>query len=61
MPQELGVPEQDGLSGAPPATLEAKTDNFLVSFFDPHLGQGVAPSQFLERTSTSESFPHFPQ
>ena len=61
MPQELGVPVHETPSEPPPATLEAKTDNFLVNFFDPHFGQEVAPSQFFERTSTSESSPHFPQ
>jgi hypothetical protein len=56
---ELGVPEQDAGSAAPPA-LEAKTESFFASRLDPHLGQAV-PFQFLERTSTSESAPHFPQ
>lgn len=52
IPQELGTPEQDGADS--PATLEAKVENFLASFFDPQWGQGV-PSQRLERTSTSLS------
>ena len=40
--------------------LDAKTENFLVSFLEPQLGHGV-PSQSLERTRTSLSFPHFSQ
>jgi len=39
---------------------DANTDSFLVSFFDPQFGQDV-PSHLLDRTSTSLSFPHFPQ
>jgi hypothetical protein len=58
MPHEPGLPEQD--SDVWPATFEANTDNFLVNFFAPHLGQGV-PCQRLERTRTSLSFPHFSQ
>jgi hypothetical protein len=59
-PQELGWPVQDGPSDESSPPLEAKSDNFLVNRLDPHFGQAV-PSQSLERTSTSESFPHFPQ
>lgn len=47
-----------GHAGAEPplgATLEAKTDSFLDSFFEPQCGQGV-PFQLLDRTSTSLSF-----
>jgi hypothetical protein len=61
MPQELGWPLQDAPAAAelsPP--LEAKTDSFLAKRLDPHFGQAV-PSHRLERTRTSESFPHFPQ
>jgi hypothetical protein len=59
MPQELGLPEQDGASAVSPP-LEEKTDNFFVSFFEPHFGHGVF-SQRVERTKTSLSAPHFPQ
>jgi hypothetical protein len=59
-PQELGLPVQDALSEVSSPPLEANTDNFLVNRLDPHFGQEV-PSQWLERTSTSDSFPHFPQ
>lgn len=52
MPQDFGTPVQAGADS--PATLEAKVENFLASFFDPQCGQGV-PSQRLERTSTSLS------
>jgi hypothetical protein len=59
MPQECALPEQvAGSEGSPPP--EAKTDSFLVNFFDPHFGQGV-PSHLLVRTSNSLSAPHFPQ
>jgi hypothetical protein len=61
IPQDDGLPLQEASApGDPPLTLEAKTDNFLVNFFAPHLGQGV-PCQRLERTRTSLSAPHFPQ
>jgi hypothetical protein len=59
-PQELGWPVQDGAADASSPPLEAKTDNFLVNRLDPHFGQAV-PAQRLDRTSTSESSPHFPQ
>ena len=59
MPQELGVPVQDGSEPAP-AVLEAKTENFFDSFFEPQCGQGV-PCQSLERTRISLSFSHFSQ
>jgi hypothetical protein len=59
IPQEDGVPVQ--AAGADcPAMLEANVENFFDRRVDPHCGQGV-PSQALERTSTSESFPHFSQ
>jgi hypothetical protein len=53
MPQELGVPlhESDGAESPP---LDAKTENFLVNFFEPHFGHSV-PAQRLERTSISLS------
>jgi hypothetical protein len=60
MPQERGLPLQESSAAEPPATLEAKTDSFLVNFVAPHLGQGV-PCQRLERTKTSLSLPHFSQ
>jgi len=59
-PQEDGTPLHEG--GAEPVWLpvwdvEANTENFLLRRLDPHLGQGV-PSHWVERTNTSESFPH---
>jgi len=48
------LPLHDGASAAEPALLEANTESFLESFFEPQCGQGV-PSQLLERTSTSLS------
>jgi hypothetical protein len=59
IPHELGLPEQEG-AAASDATDDAKTDSFLESFFEPHLGQGV-PSHLLERTKISLSFSHLPQ
>jgi hypothetical protein len=58
MPQERGFPVQTG--SAPLAVLEANTDSFLEIFFEPQCGQGV-PSHLALRTSSSLSFPHFPQ
>jgi hypothetical protein len=54
------MPLHEAASEDWPPTLEAKTDNFFVSCFAPHLGQAV-PSQRLERTRTSLSSPHFLQ
>jgi hypothetical protein len=59
IPQERGLPEQEGGSAVSPP-LEEKTDSFFVSFFDPHFGQGVF-SHRVERTRISLSAPHFPQ
>jgi hypothetical protein len=59
MPHELGLPVQDG-AAASLATLEANTESFLESFFEPHLGHGV-PSHLLERTRISLSTPHLSQ
>ena len=59
-PQELGLPVQDAASEESTPPLEAKTDSFLFNRLDPHFGQAV-PSQRLDRTRISESFPHFPQ
>jgi len=55
-PQDFGWPVQAGASAAEPL-LEAKTENFLESFFDLQCGHGV-PSQSDERTRTSLSRPH---
>lgn len=60
MPQERGLPEQDSPLPSPPPALEANTESFFASFSEPQCGHFV-PSQLLERTSTSLSFPHFPQ
>jgi hypothetical protein len=59
MPQELGVPLQEGSDPAPPAA-DAKTESFLASLVEPQCGHFV-PSQLLERTRTSLSFSHFSQ
>jgi hypothetical protein len=59
MPQEWGVPEQDG-SEVSPATFEANTENFLESFVEPQCGHAV-PSQLVERTRISLSRLHFSQ
>jgi hypothetical protein len=53
MPQEWGVPLQDGAS-PPPAGAEAKVENFFASFFEPQCGHFV-PFQSVERTSNSLS------
>ncbi len=45
---------QVGAAGAEAATVEANTDSFFESFFEPQCGQGV-PSHLLERTSNSKS------
>jgi hypothetical protein len=52
MPQEPGVPVQEGSS---PLTLEANTESFFASFVEPQCGHWV-PSQRVERTSISLSF-----
>jgi hypothetical protein len=59
IPQERGFPEHDSPSLSPPP-LDANTESFFDNFFDPQCGHSV-PSQSVERTSTSLSFPHFPQ
>jgi len=60
MPQELGTPEQPGAAAVlPPALLDANVENFFSSFVEPQCGHFV-PSQLLERTRISLSFPHFP-
>ncbi|HUD47104.1 MAG TPA: hypothetical protein VMR33_09750 [Candidatus Baltobacteraceae bacterium] len=60
IPHERGFPLHASASGESPPPLDAKTDNFLVNRFDPHLGQGV-PVHLLERMRISLSVPHFPQ
>jgi hypothetical protein len=60
LPHEAGLLVQEAPSDDPPPMLEAKTDNFFVNRFAPHLGQAV-PCQRLDRTRTSLSAPHFPQ
>jgi hypothetical protein len=57
-PHDRGFPVHTGASSAPPE--DANTDNLFFNFFDPQCGHGV-PSHLLDRTSTSLSFPHFPQ
>jgi hypothetical protein len=59
MPHERGLPEHDG-AAASLGTVEANTESFLESFFEPHFGQGV-PSHLFERTRTSLSAPHLSQ
>jgi hypothetical protein len=58
MPQELGVPEQEG-SDAPPV-LDANTENFFANFGEPQYGH-LVPVQSLERTRISLSRSHFSQ
>jgi hypothetical protein len=53
MPQELGLPEQDGASAASPP-LDAKTESFFSSLVEPQCGHGV-PFHSVERTSISLS------
>jgi len=60
IPQERGVPVQEGASLAAPPAEEAKTESFLVSFVEPQAGHFV-PFQSFERTRISLSFPHFSQ
>jgi hypothetical protein len=60
IPQEPGLPLQDGAAEDSPLTLEAKTDSFFIKRFAPHLGQAV-PCQRLERTRISLSVLHFSQ
>ena len=61
MPQEPGVPVQEGAVVALPPTLAAaKVENFLANFSAPQCGHFV-PCQLLERTRISLSFLHFPQ
>jgi len=57
-PHDFGWPVHTGASSAPP--LDANTDSFLLNFVEPQCGHAV-PSHFVERTSISLSFPHFPQ
>jgi hypothetical protein len=54
MPQELGVPVQDGPSLPEPAE-DANTDSFFESFTDPQCGH-LVPFQSLDRTKISLSF-----
>jgi len=58
-PQERGWPEHSGCALSP-VVEEANTESFFARRVEPHLGHSV-PSQFVERTSTSESRPHFSQ
>ena len=51
---------QGGTSLPLSATLDAKTDSFLSSFFEPQCGQAV-PFQREERTRISLSFLQSPQ
>jgi hypothetical protein len=59
MPQDLGLPVQAG-AGPPSATLDANTESFFVSLVEAQCGHRV-PCQSEDRTSSSLSFPHFPQ
>ena len=52
---------QAGAADVDEATEEAKTESFLVSFFEPQCGQAAVPSQLLERTSNSKSLSHLLQ
>lgn len=59
MPQDFGWPVQAGASADSPPD-DANTENFFVKRVEPHFGHSV-PSHFEERTSSSESTPHFSQ
>jgi len=52
MPQELGVPLQDG--SAPPPDVLAKTENVFSSSVEPQCGH-LVPAHWLERTRISLS------
>jgi len=59
--QDFVPPPQAGAAVAVlSAMADAKTDNFLVSFFEPQCGH-AAPFQLLERTRISLSRSHFSQ
>jgi hypothetical protein len=58
MPQELGVPLQDGSEALP--ALDAKTENFFANFVEPQCGHFV-PAHSLDRTRISLSRSHFSQ
>jgi hypothetical protein len=55
-PHDLGVPVQAGAAEALELlAVDAKTENFFTSFFEPHFGQAV-PLELEERTRISKSF-----
>jgi hypothetical protein len=54
MPQERGLLEQLGASGAESPLLEAKTESFFCNFTEPQCGHFV-PFHSLERTRISLS------
>ncbi len=56
--QERGVPVQAGASVPALALADAKTENFLVSFFEPQCGH-ADPFQPRDRTKISLSCSHF--
>jgi hypothetical protein len=60
MPQELLGPMPQAVGVRVVGTLAEKIENFLASFFEPHLGQGV-PCHLLLATKISLSCPHFSQ
>ena len=59
MPHDLGTPVQAGPDSFP-AAVDAKVEKLLFSFEEPQCGHFV-PFQFVERTSTSLSFPQAEQ
>jgi hypothetical protein len=60
MPQEWGLPLQEGSEEAEPLTVEANVENFLASLVEPQRGH-LVPVQSLERTRISLSLSHFAQ
>lgn len=60
IPQEWGVPVQEGSDAPAPPVLDANVENFFDSRVELQCGH-LVPSHWLERTSTSLSFWHFSQ
>jgi hypothetical protein len=56
-PHELGLEVQDGAL-PDPFTWDAKVENFLLTFLDPHFGQANSSFEVDERTNNSKSFSH---
>ncbi len=67
MPQVLVEHEEDEDDGekpekeAPPATFDAKVDNFFFTWLDPHQGHSTSSMENEERSSSSKGFPQSSQ